>query len=191
MHGEVLDQPRLRRAVLGRNPLSVAPSKTVGAPMSETESAPNSHASSFDESRVSQNSTCEPLSRGIVQSKNTTFHGITTPPTTTSNLSSQDPPAHELRSSSYLPSTPRDSTTRPQPLSLDIQGPLQPHVQSVVSEAAGHIPNKRLANGEIKYGGKSRSHSPIYPERYGHSRSTSVNSKESPIREVIFLPPLL
>lgn len=155
--------------------------------MSETESAPNSHASSFDESLVSQSSTREPLSREIAQSKTATFHGITTPPTTMSNLSSQDPPVHDLRSSAYLPSIPRDSTARLQPFPLDIKGSLQPYVQSTASETAGHIANKRLANGEIKYGEKSRSHSPINPERYGHSRSASANSKDSPIREVSFL----
>jgi hypothetical protein len=155
--------------------------------MSETESASNSHASSFDES-LSQSVTRQPPSaEATEQCKTIVPHGIATPPTTTSNPSSQESPAKALRGSPYVsPAVPpvKDSTTRVQSLSVDVNGANQPYLYPATLEHSGHIPNKRLANGEIKHGDKSLSSSPTNPGQYGHSRSTSVNSKDSPIREV-------
>lgn len=171
--------------------MSITPSEITHALMSGTESAPNSHASSFDESLASQSSTQElPFTAVTQQSKTTSSQDINTPPTTTSNLSSQESPAQELRGSPYRPSAlpPRaDPAARLRPLSVDVNGVHQPYTYPAPLVNSGNISNKRLANGEIKHGEKSRSNSPTNPERYGHSRSTSVNSKDSPIREVSFL----
>ena len=169
-------------------PMSVISSEFMHALKSEIESAPNSHASSFDGSLGSQGSNREPLSAKVnQQSKNKSSQESTTPPTTTSNFSSQESQAQESRASPHRPSPlPHvlDPAARLRPLSVDVTGVHKPIAHLADAETAVSIPNKRLANGEIKYGEKSRSSSPIKPERSGHSRTTSINTKDSPIREV-------
>lgn len=171
--------------------MSGTASEPTQAVMSETESASNSHNSSFDESLVSQSSNREPPSTEVTQQfKTTPSQDITTPPTTTSNFSSQESPAHELRGSPYRPSAKppvAETTARLRPLSVNVNGIRQPYSYLAARGNTGNIPNKRLANGEVKYGERSRSNSPPNPERYGHSRSTSINLKDSPIREVSLL----
>ena len=177
--------------ILERTSMSVTPSETLDALMSETESAPNSHASSFDGSLASQSSTREPSSVEVTQqSKTTSSQDINTPPTTVSNFSSQESTAHELRGSPYRPSAlpaGADSVARLHPLSDDVNGARQQHTFLTPLGTSGNISNKRLANGEIKHGEKSRSVSPTNPERYGHSRGTSLNAKDSPMSEVSLL----
>lgn len=171
--------------------MSGIPSGTTDAVMSETESAPNSHNSSFNGSLVSQSSNREPPSTEVTrQLKTTPSQDTTTPPTTTSNYSSQESPAHELRGSPHRPPVKppvAEITTRLHPLSVNVNGIHQPYSYLAARGNPGNIPRKRLANGEVKCGERSRSNSPTNQERYGHSRSTSVNSKDSPIREVSFL----
>lgn len=170
--------------------MSVTLSETPQALMSGTESAPNSNASSFDGSLASQTSTREPSSIKVTQpSKNTSSQDINTPPTTASNFSSQESQAHELRGSPYRPSAlpPRaDSGARLRRLSVDVNGAQKPIAYLATIGSSGNISNKRLVNGEIKHGEKSRSSSPKNPERYGHSRGTSLNSKDSPVGDVSF-----
>lgn len=170
--------------------MSVTTAETPDALMSETESAPNSHASSFGESVGSQSSSREPSSiRVPQQSKTTSSQDIHTPPTTVSNFSSQESTTQELRGPPYRPSAlhPKaDPAARPQPLSVDVNGTQRPYTYLAPLGTSGNVPNKRLANGEIKPGEKSRSSSPTNPERYGHSRGASLNVQESPIREVSF-----
>lgn len=191
LHRETADCPVAERGpLLGRKLMSATLSETPHALMSGTESAPNSHASSFDGSLASQNSTREPSSTEVnQQSKATSSQDINTPPTTTSNFSSQESQAQKLRGSPYRPSAfpPRaDSGARLCPLSVDVNGAQKPHGYLASLGTSGNIPNKRLANGEIKHGEKSRSSSPPNPERYGHSRGTSLNSKDGPIGDVSF-----
>ena len=177
--------------MLGPKSMSATLSETPHALMLGTESAPNSHASSFDGSLASQSSTREPSAVEVTkQSKTTSSQDIDTPPTTASNFSSQESTAHELRSSPYRSSALPlgvDSGARLRPLSVDVNGAHKPHAHLASLGTFDNIPNKRLANGEIKHGEKSRSSSPPNPERYVHSRGTILNSKDSPIGDVSFL----
>lgn len=177
--------------MLGRKSMSATLSETPHALMLGTESAPNSHASSFDGSLASQSSTREPSTIEVTkQLKTISSQGIDTPPTTASNFSSQESTTHELRSSPNRSSTlppGTDSGARLRPLSVDVNGAHKPHAHLASLGTFGNIPNKRSANGKIKHGEKSRSSSPTNPERYVHSRGTSLNSKDSPIGEVSFL----
>ena len=171
--------------------MSATLSETAHALMSGTESAPDSHASSFDGSLASQTSTRTPSSIKVTQqpSKTTLSQDSDTPPTTTSNFSSQESQAHELHGSPHRPSAlppQADSGARPRPFSVDVNGAQKPHAYLASIGSSGNISNKRLANGEIKYGDKSQSSSPKNPERYRHSRGTGLNSKDSPIGDVSF-----
>lgn len=166
----------------------ISPADITYAHMSEAGSAPQSHSSSFDGSLASQNSTGEPLSTDVARpSKDASAGEMTTPPTTTSNFSSQESPAHKPRGSPFQPSSlsrVSDAAARLEPSSTDANGVHKPHARSSAAGNIGTIPSKRLANGEIKTGEKSRSISPPNPERYNHLRTASLNSKDNAIREV-------
>lgn len=136
----------------------------------EVDSMVNSQSSSVDETIASQSSRPLPLSQEIRRLPHADpFTGENTPATSFSNPSSQDPPTTEVQ-----------PDFRPRPLSSGRQYSRSPPRRSPTLLDDGKIPNKRMANGEVKHVEQTLS-SPV--EQQGHSRNTSAVSRSSQIGE--------
>lgn len=156
---------------------------SAGQPGLEVDSMADSQ-SSFDESTTSQNSRPFPLSPDVLRLSQTNHPpGETTPSTSFSNPSSQDPLAGDPSNFRNLPAlrTKGQPDLRAESLSSDRQDSISPPNPSPTPQDDRKVSNKRMANGEAKHAAQNDPKSPMIQQ--GHSRNASVASRGSQIGE--------
>lgn len=144
----------------------------------------DSQSSSFDESTASQHSRpLPPSSDALRLSEPNHPPGETTPSTSCSNPSSQDPLAGDSINSHGLPPlrTERQPDLRAEALSPGKPRSKSPPNRSPTPQDDRKVSNKRMANGEVKHKAQNFSRSPV--DRQEHSRNTSIASRGSEIGE--------
>lgn len=143
----------------------------------------DSQSSSFDESTVSQNSRPLPSPDAFRLSQTNHALGETTPSTSFSDPSSQDPLVGDLMNLHNLPAlrTEGQSDVRAEPFSSGSPRSKSPPNRSPTPQDDRKVSNKRMANGEIKDAAQNIPRSPA--DLQGHPRNTSIASRGSQIGE--------
>lgn len=156
---------------------------SAGQRVSEANSMADSQ-SSLDESTASQNSRPLHQSSDALRLPHTNcLLGESTPSTSFSNPSSQDPLAEDLISF-HDPSTLRTEgqpDLQAEPLSSVRPLSKSPRNRSPPLQDDHKISNKRLANGDVKDAAQNVPRSPV--DQQGHHRNTSIAFRGSQIGE--------
>lgn len=150
---------------------------------SEADSMADSQ-SSFDESTASQNSRPLHPSPDALRLSHTNYPlGESTPSTSFSNPSSQDPLAEDLNHFHENPAlrTEGQPDLQAEPLSSVRALSKSPQNRSPTPQDDHKVSNKRMANGEVKNAAQNVPRSPV--DQQGHHRNTSIASRGSQIGE--------
>lgn len=145
----------------------------------------DSQSSSFDESTASQNSGPLAPSSDVLRLSQTNHPpSQTTPSTSFSNPSSQDPPVGDPINFHDLSAlrTKGQHDLRAEPLSWSMPHSESPPNRSPTPQDDRKASNKRMANGEVKHAAQNTQNSPVNQER--HPRNTSFASRGSQIGEL-------